>query len=127
MSLAVEARTLVKHFGVVTALDGLTFDIREREIYGLIGPNGAGKTTTLRIICTLLLPTSGSISIFGMTPVTQAEKVRKIISYLPEEAGTYPNLSGDEYLKFMAKFNTENQKELQETYKEAAKIRLKPK
>ena len=122
MSLAVEARTLVKHFGAVTALDGITFDIREREIYGLIGPNGAGKTTTLRIICTLLLPTSGSIRIFGMNPETQAEKVRRIISYLPEEAGTYPNLSGDEYLKFMAKFNTENQKELQETYKEAAKI-----
>ena len=122
MSLAVEARTLVKHFGVVTALDGLTFDIREREIYGLIGPNGAGKTTTLRIICTLLLPTSGYISVFGMNPVTQAEKIRRIISYLPEEAGAYPNLSGDEYLKFMAKFNTENQKELQETYKEAAKI-----
>jgi ABC-2 type transport system ATP-binding protein len=122
LSLAVEARTLVKHFGAVTALDGLTFDIREREIYGLIGPNGAGKTTTLRIICTLLLPTSGSISIFGMNPVTQAEKVRRIISYLPEEAGAYPNLSGDEYLKFMAKFNTESQKELQETYTEAAKI-----
>jgi ABC-2 type transport system ATP-binding protein len=121
LSLAVDAESLVKQFGNIRALDGLTFNIKEGEIYGLIGPNGAGKTTTLRVICTLLLPTSGSIRIFGLDPVAQADEVRKIISYLPEEAGAYPNLSGNEYLEFMAKFNTKNQK-LHETIKEAAKI-----
>ena len=122
MSLAVDAKSLVKQFGNIRALDGLTFNMKEGEIYGLIGPNGAGKTTTLRIICTLLLPTSGSIRIFNLDPVTQANEVRKIISYLPEEAGAYPNLSGSEYLEFMAKFNTKNQNELRETIKEATKI-----
>jgi ABC-2 type transport system ATP-binding protein len=122
MSLAVDAKSLVKQFGNIRALDELSFQIKPGEIYGLIGPNGAGKTTTLRIICTLLLPTSGSIRVFDLDPVTQANQVRKIISYLPEEAGAYPNLSGNEYLEFMAKFNTKNQKELRETIKEAAKI-----
>ena len=122
MSLAVDAKSLVKQFGNIRALDELIFQIKPGEIYGLIGPNGAGKTTTLRIICTLLLPTSGSIRVFDLDPVTQANQVRKIISYLPEEAGAYPNLSGNEYLEFMAKFNTKNQKELRETIKEATKI-----
>ena len=122
MSFAVDAKSLVKQFGNIRALDELSFQIKPGEIYGLIGPNGAGKTTTLRIICTLLLPTSGSIRVFDLDPVTQANQVRKIISYLPEEAGAYPNLSGNEYLEFMAKFNTKNQKELRETIKEAAKI-----
>jgi ABC-2 type transport system ATP-binding protein len=122
LSLAVDAKSLVKQFGNIRALDDLTFNIKEGEIYGLIGPNGAGKTTTLRIICTLLLPTSGSIRIFDLDPVTQANEVRKVISYLPEEAGAYPNLSGSEYLEFMAKFNTKNQNELRETIEEASKI-----
>jgi ABC-2 type transport system ATP-binding protein len=122
LSSAVDAKSLVKQFGNIRALDYLSFQIKQGEIYGLIGPNGAGKTTTLRIICTLLLPTSGSIQVFNLNPVTQATQVRKIISYLPEEAGVYPNLSGNEYLEFMAKFNTKNQKELRETIKEAAKI-----
>ena len=122
MSLAVDAKSLVKQFGNIRALDELIFQIKPGEIYGLIGPNGAGKTTTLRIICTLLLPTSGSIRVFDLDPVTQANQVRKIIGYLPEEAGAYPNLSGNEYLEFMAKFNTKNQKELRETIKEATKI-----
>ena len=95
---------LVKQFGTVRALDGLSFSIKSQEIFGLIGPNGAGKTTTLRIVCTLILPTSGSVSVFGLDAVRQPGEVRRIISYLPEEAGAYPNLSGQEYLEFMAKF-----------------------
>lgn len=122
MNLAVNAKSLAKQFGNIRALDGLSFEIKQGEIYGLIGPNGAGKTTTLRIICTLLLPTSGSIRVFNLDPVTQAKEVRKIISYLPEEAGVYPNLSGSEYLEFMAKLSTKNQKELCKSIKEASKI-----
>ena len=104
MSFAVEAKRLVKQFGAIRALDDLSFSIGQGEIYGLIGPNGAGKTTTLRIASTLILPTSGTVNVFGLDVVKQAGEVRKIISYLPEEAGAYPNLSGWEYLEFMAKF-----------------------
>ena len=104
MSLAVDAKSLVKQFGNIRALDGLSFQIKQGEIFGLIGPNGAGKTTTLRIVSTLIIPTSGTTTIFGLDTVKQSGEVRKVISYLPEEAGAYPNLSGNEYLQFMAKF-----------------------
>jgi ABC-2 type transport system ATP-binding protein len=122
LSFAVEAKSLVKQFGNIRALDELSFHIKQGEIYGLIGPNGAGKTTTLRIVGTLLLPTSGTIHVFDLDPDTQAAQVRRIISYLPEEAGVYRNLSGWEYLEFMAKFNTKNPKETKQVIDEAAQI-----
>ena len=83
MSLAVEAISLTKDFGQIRALDGVSFNIKPGEIYGLIGPNGAGKTTTLRIVCTLIKPTSGTIKIFNQDAAKQPEKTRQIISYLP--------------------------------------------
>jgi ABC-2 type transport system ATP-binding protein len=116
LSLAVDAKSLVKQFGNIRALDGLSFQIKQGEIFGLIGPNGAGKTTTLRIVSTLIIPTSGNTTIFGLDTVKQSGEVRKVISYLPEEAGAYPNLSGNEYLQFMAKFaqNIDTQKAVAE-------------
>ena len=122
MSLAVEANMLTKQFGEIKALDNLSFSIKPGEIYGLIGPNGAGKTTCLRIICTLILPTSGSIKIFNMDAVKQANDVRREISYLPEEAGAYANLTGYEYLEFMAKLQSKPNMNLKETIDEAAQI-----
>ena len=122
LSIAVEARSVVKVFANIRALDGLDFSVHAGEIFGLIGPNGAGKTTALRIISTLLLPTSGNLRVFDLDVVQKAAEVRKIITYLPEEAGAYPNLSGREYLEFMAKFTTKNKDELREMVKEAAEI-----
>ena len=104
VSVAVEAQNLVKDFGSVRALDDLNFSIKKGEIFGLIGLNGAGKTTALRITSTLLLPTSGTVNVFGHDVVEEASEVRNLISYLPEEAGAYKNLSGLEYLRFMASF-----------------------
>jgi ABC-2 type transport system ATP-binding protein len=108
MNVAVEVKSLVKNFGSVRALNGLDFKIENGEIFGLIGLNGAGKTTALRITSTLLLPTSGSVTVFGYDVVNEASEVRNLISYLPEEAGAYKNLSGFEYLKFMANFRTKD-------------------
>jgi ABC-2 type transport system ATP-binding protein len=122
LSFAVEASNVVKVFGTIHALNGLTFQVKQGEIFGLIGPNGAGKTTALRIVSTLLLPTSGTVKVFNLDVVRQAAEVRKIIAYLPEEAGAYRNLSGWEYLEFMAKFNAENKHEVQEIIREAAEI-----
>jgi len=122
MISAVEAVEIVKLFGSIEALNKLSFKVKPREIFGLIGPNGAGKTTALRIVSTLLLPTSGSVKVFGLDVVKDATEIRKIIAYLPEEAGTYRNLSGWEYLQFMAKFNTSNEEEMRRMVDEAAKI-----
>ena len=122
MSLAVDAKSLVKQFGNIRALDNLSFHVNKGEVYGLIGPNGAGKTTTLRTICTLIMPTSGSLNIFGLDVVSQAAEIRKIISYLPEESGAYPNLSGYEYLEFMGKFHKKDGSDLKSMIDEAVQI-----
>jgi ABC-2 type transport system ATP-binding protein len=113
---------LTKQFGQIHALSGVSFRIQSGEIYGLIGPNGAGKTTTLRIICTLIKPTTGSIHIFGYDAARQPEKTRQIISYLPEESGVYPNLTGLEYLQFMAKLQTPAGTNIKDIIDEAAQI-----
>jgi ABC-2 type transport system ATP-binding protein len=119
---AIEAKALVKLYGKIKALDKLTFKVDQSEIYGLIGPNGAGKTTALRIFSTLILPTSGSAVIFGHDVVREAVEVRRLIGYLPGEAGAYKNLSGYEYLQFMGKFSSENRESLNRTVEDAAKI-----
>jgi len=104
MKNSVEINDLVKKYGRFEAVKGISFSVKEGEIFGLIGPNGAGKTTTLRIISTLLQITEGSIDVFGNDVEKQPDKVREIISYLPEDAGAYKNLLGKEYLEFIAKF-----------------------
>jgi ABC-2 type transport system ATP-binding protein len=90
-----------KVYGSTIALDGVSFVVEPGKVFGIIGPNGSGKTTTLRILGTLIKPTSGSASVFGHDVVTEAEVVRNLIGYLPEEAGVYVNLTGNEYLRFM--------------------------
>ena len=101
---AVEVENLVKKYGSFEAVKRISFKINEGEIFGLIGPNGAGKTTTLRVISTLLQINSGSIKILEYDLKTQPDEIRKIISYLPEDAGAYKTLTGRAYLKFIAKF-----------------------
>ena len=103
---AVAVEHLVKVFRDIKALNGISFHVEEGEIFGLIGPNGAGKTTTLRIIATVLLPTSGRVEVFGHDVVKEAEEVRRLISYLPEDAGAYKNLTGREYIEFIANLYT---------------------
>ncbi len=106
----VEVENLEKDYGKVKALRGINFSIEKGEIFGLIGPNGAGKSTTLKILSTLLKPTGGTARIAGYDVVKDAPKVRELISYLPEEAGAYKNLTGKEYLEFMAKLYAKDEK-----------------
>ncbi len=122
MAYAVEADNLGKRFGDIIALQGLTFRVEPGRIFGLIGPNGAGKTTSLRIISTLLLPTSGSARVFGHDVVRDASEIRKLITYLPEEASAYKNLSGYEYLQFIGKFSSQDKHDLNRMVEDAASI-----
>jgi ABC-2 type transport system ATP-binding protein len=120
--LAVEVERLNKFYDSFHALKDVSFNVNSGEIYGLIGPNGAGKTTTLRIIATLLLPSSGVVKVFGMDVVSDADKVRRIISYLPEEAGAYKYLTGYEYLEFMASLYVKDKDEVKALIEEAELI-----
>lgn len=113
-------KNLSKSYGKINALNGISFEVNTDEVFALIGPNGAGKSTTLKIISTLLSPTSGEVSIFGLDIKKDQEKIREIISYLPEETGAYKNLSGLEYLKFMASMYTDDH-DKQNEYLERAK------
>lgn len=107
----VSVNNLSKDYANLRAVDNISFTIEEGEIFGLIGPNGAGKTTTLRIMATILTPTSGDIKIFGYDLKSESQKIREIVSYLPEEAGAYKNLTGLDYLNFMASLYANNKSE----------------
>jgi ABC-2 type transport system ATP-binding protein len=104
----VVVENLCKSYGDFRALKGISFVAHEGEVFGLIGPNGAGKTTALRILATLLQITSGKVTAFGKDLGQHPEEIRKFLSYLPEDAGAYKNLTGRDYLEFIANFFTEN-------------------
>lgn len=95
----------------VRAADSVSFSIAEGEIFALIGPNGAGKTTTIRMIATLLSPTSGDAVIAGNSVAKDPDKVRECITYLPDEAGAYKTMTGIKYLEFMAGLFAKNREE----------------
>lgn len=122
MARSVEVKDLSKKYGNILAISDISFDVSEKEIFALIGPNGAGKSTTLRILATVLAPSGGRALIYGLDVQKDAEKVRQIISYLPEEAGAYKNMSGLSYLKFMASLFTNDKKKEAEYVKFASEI-----
>jgi len=110
---AVEVKGLKKYYGKKLAVKGIDFNIEKGEIFGLIGPNGAGKTTTLRVLATLLQINGGSVKIMDYDLESQPEKIRQLISYLPEDAGAYKNLTGRKYLNFIVDFfGKENKEEM---------------
>lgn len=118
----VSVKNLSKFYGNIEAVKNINFEVNEDEIFALIGPNGAGKSTTLKILATLLSPTSGDIKIYGLDIIKDAAKIRKTISYLPEEAGAYKNMTGLNYLKFMAGLFSDNNIQAREFVEEAEKI-----
>jgi len=103
MNGIIEASNLTKRYETVTALDRISFEVRQGEIMGFLGPNGAGKTTTLRILTGLLAPTEGSVRIDGLDVETHSLEIRQRIGYLPENVSLYPELRVQEYLAYRAK------------------------
>jgi ABC-2 type transport system ATP-binding protein len=102
MHPVIESYGITKSFGATRALDNITFNLNESEIFGFIGPDGAGKTTLFRIITTLLLPDVGSIKVLGMDGITGFREIRKNIGYMPGRFSLYQDLSVEENLNFYA-------------------------
>ena len=100
MSSILHVQNLVKKYDDFTAVNGISFDIQEGEIFGLLGPNGAGKTTTISILSTLIRPTSGEATLGGHSVTRQPQAVRKIIGVVPQEIALYDDLSARENLVF---------------------------
>jgi ABC-2 type transport system ATP-binding protein len=102
MKNAIEALNLTKFYGEILAVDHISFEVREAEIFGFLGPNGAGKTTTIRILTGLSWPTSGVAQVLGYDVVSEIVEAKKHIGVVPEISNLYDELSAFKNLLFMA-------------------------
>ncbi len=98
----IETINLTKRYGDLVALDSLNLTIEQGDCFGFIGPNGAGKTTTIKILATLLKPSSGQAMIDGLTVGYQNRQIRPLIGYVPDFMGAYEDMVVTEYLEFFA-------------------------
>jgi ABC-2 type transport system ATP-binding protein len=103
MENIIEVQNLTKKFGHFIAVDNVNFKVKKGEIFGLLGPNGAGKSTTIRMLTTLLRPTSGKAILAGYDSVKQQDEVRKHIGLVAEKIILYGHLTGRENLEFFGR------------------------
>ena len=123
MEVVLDVKALSKQYKKgVYASEKVSFQVHKGEIFALIGPNGAGKTTTIRMISTLLKATEGDATVDGHSILTEPEKVRQAITYLPDEAGAYKTMRGIEYLRFMASIYAKQKSDIEEFVKRGADI-----
>src|SRR2546429_6167276 len=99
---AVEVRELTRTFGELVAVDHLTLDVRQGEIFAFLGPNGSGKTTTIRMLCGIITPTSGQGRVLGFDVATQSEFIKARIGYMSQRFALYEDLTVRENLDFYA-------------------------
>src|ERR1700730_7145307 len=102
MSIMIHLDRVSKQYGRKTAVQELSLDIPAGELFAFLGPNGAGKTTTIKVMCGLLFPTSGSVSIGGYDLRTDGDRARQLLSYVPDQPYLYEKLTGREFLQFIA-------------------------
>jgi ABC-2 type transport system ATP-binding protein len=100
---AVAAHGLVCQFGPVRAVDDLSFEVAQGEVFGLLGPNGAGKTTVIRVVTTLLKPAAGTMRVFGLDTRRSTMRVRRLIGYLPQQLSIDGQLTGQENVWLFAR------------------------
>jgi len=99
----IKTQMLTRHFGNVIAVDGLNLEVRSGEVFGLLGPNGAGKSTAIKMLTTLLPPSSGSAHIAGFDLMRQSTQVRHVVGYVPQALSADSTLTGYENLLIFAK------------------------
>ncbi|HEX9261448.1 MAG TPA: ATP-binding cassette domain-containing protein [Candidatus Bathyarchaeia archaeon] len=109
---AITIESLLKRFEDVTAVDGVSLQVEEGELFGLLGPNGAGKTTIINILCGLTPPTSGSCRVGSFDVQKQKTKVKDIIGVCPQETAIYPYLTGSENVELFGNLYTMNKQTL---------------
>lgn len=98
--ISVKVQQLTKNFGSFIAVDNISFEVRQGEIFGFLGANGAGKTTTIRMLCGLLLPTSGEAWVHGFNIHKESEKIKKNIGYMSQKFSLYNDLTVEENITF---------------------------
>ena len=100
----IEANHLTKYYGKARGIVDVSFNVDEGEIFGFIGPNGAGKSTTIRLFCSLIYPTRGSVELFGKDAIKYGPEIRQDIGYLPSEVFYYDRMKVIDLLKYSASF-----------------------
>jgi len=100
---AIEVSNLTKYYGKLLAVDQVSFEVKDKELFGLLGPNGAGKTTTIRMICGMLRPTSGTVVVAGFDVSQKPEEVKRRIGLIPDVSNLFGELSAKVNLEFMGK------------------------
>jgi ABC-2 type transport system ATP-binding protein len=108
MSIAIEFQDVVKKYGSVEALRGVSFSVDKGEMFGLIGPDGAGKTTSIRALCGLIHVDAGSIRVLGQDPIKQHRQITASVGYLSQRFSLYGDLSIDENIAFFAEIHGVN-------------------
>jgi ABC-2 type transport system ATP-binding protein len=98
----IKTQDLTKVYGELHAINNLTLELAEGDLFGFIGPNGSGKTTTMRILATLLQPTWGEAAVCGYSIYTHPKEIRRLIGYMPDFFGVYDDMKVIEYLEFFA-------------------------
>lgn len=121
-NLVVQSIGLSRHFGKFIAVDSLDLAVEEGRIFGLLGPNGAGKTTTIKMLTTLLTPTSGKAIIAGFDVIKEPQEVRKVIGYVPQMLSADASLTGYENLLIFAKIYEIPREELRERIERAIAV-----
>src|ERR1051325_1485 len=99
----IKVSELTKRYARTTAVDNISFEVEKGQIVGFLGPNGAGKTTTMRMLTCFLPPSSGTATVAGFDVLEQSLEVKRRIGYLPETPPIYPEMSSNEYLRFVGK------------------------
>jgi len=105
MSTVIEIRGLTKRYPSQTAVDNLSLEVQEGEIFGFLGPNGAGKTTTILMLLGLSEPTAGAARVCGFDPTREPLQVKRVVGYLPENVGFYDDMSALQNLMFVGRLN----------------------
>jgi ABC-2 type transport system ATP-binding protein len=123
MAAIIEVKDLVKVFdGKIRAVDGISFEVEEGEIFGFLGPNGAGKSTTINMLVTLHRPTSGTAKVLGLDVVKDARKVRQVIGLVPQDLTVDDDLSGRENMMLQADLYNVNKKDASARIEELLKL-----
>jgi len=100
----IEVEKLSKYYGTTRGIDDITFSVEQGLIFGFIGPNGAGKSTTIRLLLSLIYPTSGQARIFGMDCRREGHKIRRRVGYIPSEVNFYDDMRVKDFLRYAAAF-----------------------
>ncbi len=114
LDLAIETNNLKKYFGVIHAVDGIDLQIPKGSLFGVLGPNGAGKTTTIKMLSTILPPTSGDASVLGFDIKKDVLEIKKRIGVCPQELVLYPRLNARENIHLIAQMHGMSKKDYKE-------------